>query len=389
MNKCLYHGKVIYSFDVAKDFQMEKIIRESSNELFCCDPDCAGAVRYKHGTVRAPYFAHIAADRQCDYDKYINGSSEIFRKICSALYDHFKKFSEYEVEMDVKLLRDPSHYTPVTVCGKDFKFAIDITDKRTASNTLSERKARYAEVGYESIQIIVDEIRLGNIDGRFDLRYQTRYELNTSLNNLAVIAAEDGLTYAVYKMDTEDYSDLYSVNDLSRYNIFNLLFDLSALRVNANGLQIEGLDEKYNEWLRKRREIKRSFTEKDKEKSIVAPKEKTVRSESFITTGKFIGDRINGKTEELDLHDITINKNSQNYHGVYDIDTMQEKVKKAFSGRASDVRLLMDKMYHANDDEKEMFIGIFEEYLNYPESEENSARIKILTYIIEQAEVFE
>ena len=47
----------------------------------------------------------------------------------------------------------------------------------------------------------------------------------------------------------------------------------------------------------------------------------------------------------------------------------------------------MNKMYHANDEEKAIFNSIFEEYLNLPENEENNAKIKILEHIIEQAEI--
>ena len=156
----------------------------------------------------------------------------------------------------------------------------------------------------------------------------------------------------------------------------------------TRGLYVEGFDNQYNEWLRKRSEIYHKRTENTKKNISAVPEKKTELLENFIRTGKLVGDMVNGKREKLDLHDITINKCSPNYHGIYDMDKMKEKIEKAFSGRVSDVRLLMDKMYHANDDEKEMFISIFEEYLNYPESNENNAKVRILAYITEQAEIY-
>lgn len=417
MDKCLYNGKIIYSFEVAKDFQTEKKIRESKNELFCCDPDCSSPVRYKHGPKRAPYFAHICTEQKCDYDRYINSNSEIFKKIRSEIYNHFSSFNEYVVDMDVKLLKNPSHYTPVTVCSSNFKFAIDITDKRVTSNTLSDRKARYAALGYMAIQIIVDEVKIGYVDERNDLRFPVKYELNTSINNVSIIAAgKDIINYALYKMDTYDYSNPFGSSELNRYNVYTAFFELSALRLNSSGVYVNGFDEKYNVWFKQRQESLCVFPEVSKPG--IAPKfietptpittpKTTVASkpivqqndaipivkknlfENYLKTGKLIGNKINGKYEEVDLFEITPNKNAVNHFSPYDESKMSSVVESAFSGRASDIIVLMNKMYHADDKEKAIFISIFEEYLNLPESEENNAKIKILEHVIEQAEICE
>lgn len=409
MNKCLYNGKIIYAFEVAKDFQTEKTIRESKNELFCCDPDCASPVRYKHGPKRVPYFAHICSEQRCDYDKYTNSNSEIFKKIRSELYNHFSKFDEYTVDMDVKLLKNPSHYTPITVCGKEFKAAIDITDKRVTSNTLSERKAKYASLGYTAIQIIVDEVKIGYVGERYDLRFPVKYELNTSANNVAVIAAVgDVIRYAMYKMDTYDYSNPFGSSELNRYNVYTSSFDLSALRVNETGLYVEGFDERYNAWFKQRQNsrcdapkrtnpivtskpVTTSYTTENVKPIVqlndVVPTVKKNLFENYIKTGKLIGNKIKGKYEDVDLSEIVPNKNTVNYFSTFDKSKMSSAVESAFSGKASDIIFLMNKMYHANDEEKAIFISIFEEYLNLPESEENNAKIKILEHVIEQAEI--
>lgn len=409
MNKCLYKGKIIYAFEVAKDFQTEKTIRESNNELFCCDPDCASPVRYKHGPKRAPYFAHICTEQRCDYDSYTNGNSEIFKKIRSELYNHFSKFDEYTVDMDVKLLRNPSHYTPVTVQGKDFKVAIDITDKKVHAKTLSERKSRYAALGYTAIQIIVDEVKIDYVDERYDLHFPVKYELNTSANNVAVIAASgDVIRYAMYKMDTYDYSNPFGSSELNRYNVYTSLFNLSALRVNETGLYVEGFDERYNVWFKKRQDLRydvpkisnpvvtskpvTTFDTIESVKPIVQQNDvvsivKKNFFENYIKTGKLIGDKINGKYEEFALSEIILKKSIGKYFDKFNEEQIRTYVNSAFSGKAYNVKTLMNKMYHADDEEKAIFICIFEEYLNLPESEENNAKIKILEHVIEQAEI--
>ena len=51
MDKCIYNKKIINSFDVAADIDLEMEIRQC-NSLKCSDPECNAPVRYKHGIIR-------------------------------------------------------------------------------------------------------------------------------------------------------------------------------------------------------------------------------------------------------------------------------------------------------------------------------------------------
>ena len=90
---------------------------------------------------------------------------------------------------------------------------------------------------------------------RYDLHFPVKYELNTSVNNVAVIAAGgDVIRYAMYKMDTYDYSSLFGSSELNRYNVYTAFFELSSLRLNSSGAYVKGFDEEYNVWFKKRQD---------------------------------------------------------------------------------------------------------------------------------------
>lgn len=67
---------------------------------------------------------------------------------------------------------------------------------------------------------------------------------------------------------------------------------------------------------------------------------------------------------------------------------MKELINKAFSFTVTDIRKMLNKMYHANSEEKAVFVRIYEEYLNTEQTEEVIEKLKILNYAIKEAEIF-
>lgn len=63
-------------------------------------------------------------------------------------------------------------------------------------------------------------------------------------------------------------------------------------------------------------------------------------------------------------------------------------INKAFSYQISDIRQMLNKMYHANRDEKAVFVRIYEEYLNAEQTEDVVEKLRILEYAIIEAEIF-
>lgn len=114
MDKCIYNGKVINSFDIAADIDLEMMFRQCS-ELQCCDPECNAPVRYRHGKIRIPHFAHITANTECDYERYSSKKSDVFQKVQKEIYEILKRKYPQSVEINIKLIKSPPHYTPISI----------------------------------------------------------------------------------------------------------------------------------------------------------------------------------------------------------------------------------------------------------------------------------
>lgn len=413
MDKCIYNGRIVNSFDIAADIDMEMIIRQCS-DLQCCDSECNAPVRYKHGKIRIPHFAHITANTDCDYEKYSSKKSDLFQIIQQELYQVLKMKYPQTVDIDIKLIKDPSHYTPITLKGTKSSFAIDITDKRITANTLQFRKEAYSELGYTGIQVIIDEAMNCMLSERNDLYLPVRYELNKSENNAAVVFDKITKKYYYLRYDNNPmYKHFYPMNVMSRE------FSINEIELTEEGLSVPRLDKEYIKWVEskqirynehleklKEAEVKRKQAAEKLEKIIEDAKlfHNAVPSKTKITkpvkppfdpvefhkqTGKYAGGVTNGVREALELNEIMIKKGVQNYFKEYSEKEMEALINNAFSYQISDIRQMINKMYHANHDEKAVFVRIYEELLNSEQTDETAEKLKILEYAIKEAEIFE
>lgn len=390
MDKCLYNGEIIYSFEVAKSYEKEKEIRECS-DLMCCNPECMSPVRYKHGTKKSPYFAHISTNKICDYDKYTHKNSEIFKKVHQLTFNHFRTLYDNSVDIDIKIIKEPSHYTALTITNATNNYAIDIIDKRISSSVMSRRSALYKSLNYTGLQLIIDENVIGELNERSDFYYSIKYELNNSNNNIAIIIDKKNMTFTYCRLDKSSY--IYKGFDtlsMGKRNVFSKPFDLSELIVDSKGFSVPRLDKEYADWIDSRKSKYTEYIEKDRainRKTSGLYQHINRENKSPAPSGKFEGIGDNGKKEYLDLEQIKINKNVQNYFMRLSENKIIDLVEQAFNGQISSVRQIMSKMYYADNDEKSYFIKIYEKYIN---SEQNSViryKVKILEHVMKEAEI--
>ena len=110
MDKAIWDGKLYDAFTVAKSYELEKQVRIASarRQLRCPDPHCEfPCVKYCHGEVKEPFFAHIDKN-ECDYSEYDAKTPSALKFIKRLVFDSFKRRG-YNVEMDVKILPITTH----------------------------------------------------------------------------------------------------------------------------------------------------------------------------------------------------------------------------------------------------------------------------------------
>lgn len=399
MDKCIYKGKVINSFDIAADIDLEMEIRQCDT-LQCCDPECNAPVRYKHGKIRIPYFAHLVTNKECDYDRYSSKKSDVFKKVQHEIYDVLKRKYPQAVDIDIKLIKEPPHYTPIILKGRKSNFAIDITDKQITAKTLQSRKEAYAAFGYIGMQMIIDEAANCELSESTDLYLPVRYELNKSSNHSTVVYDKSSKKYYYLFYDSNEYNNAHLRN-----NVISREFTISELSITAKGISVPRLDNEFSEWTENRKNSHLEYLEslkkveaqrlhdaekrtKKAENKIIISKPSFDPIEYHKQTGKYAGMVINGVRKTLSLNEIHIKKNIDNHFNVFSDSKMEELINDAFDFSVENILKLLNKMYKANEAEKAVFVRIYEEYLNTEQTEEVCERLKILEYAIQEAEIF-
>lgn len=414
MDKCIFNGKVINSFDIASDLDLEMTIRQCNN-LQCCDPECNAPVRYRHGKIRIPHFAHITANTECDYDRYSSKKSYVFQEVQHEIYETLKRKNIQTVDIDIKLIKSFSHYTPIVLSDNKSNFAIDITDKRITANTLQSRKEAYSKLGYNGIQIIIDDATNCELSESDNLYLPVRYELNKSANNSAVIYDRFSKKYFYLRYDKNYYGNHFYWN-----NVISREFSINEITFTSEGLSVPRLENEYEEWIENRKtryqEYLEALKESEKQRKQIIEKKQinavnavkqnqaavpkkisaSAKSKSVFDsvefhkqTGRYAGTFANGVQESFALNEIRINKSAPNYFKIYSEDEMEEMINKAFTYTESAIRLMINKMYHANSEEKAVFVRIYEEYLNAEQTDEIIEKLKILEYAISEADIFD
>lgn len=393
MDKCLYNGKPLYSSEVAQLYEKEEEIREASKKLACCDPNCNIPVYYRHGKIRIPHFAHIKSTKTCNYDVYHRKSSKLFKYAKDTLFAYFNNMlrqDEFIVDTDVQIIGE--HFTPIVIKGHNIKVAIDILEHHVTANSLSCRHSAYNDKGYLSQYIVIDKANKTNFNERYDAIYPVKFVLNKSINKQVIIMDTYDKCFYAYKFN----SDIE--NNQTRKNVFVLPFSLKELSLVEFGFQIQGLEQKYSEWVESFKQViyhsgstdlisqPSSFTKRiSNSETKIAQKIADKRQELYRKTGKFVGNKVKGEYTLVDLSEIKLNKQSRVEFAEFTKKDFEEKIKNALQGSESAVRMLIHKLYKSSHLEQQYYVEICKEYSNKKTLDDYNKIMKVLRYIYDKA----
>ena len=260
MEKAIWKGKEVFAFEVSKNYNAEKAIRQASGkkELFCPDENCKHRVlKYCHGDKKQPYFSHIT-NTNCEYEKYDNETTEYTKAVKKLLYSHLKN-QGYNVEMDVKLVE--KHYSHLVITENGMSFPIEIITKFSSANRLDFIKKKYNE-NHLKVNWIVTDIfpENDNCIVESELNFSKRFSLNETDNNTLITIDLSGDNVIQYCMDTKNY--IFDGREIKSENypkIFKLTSNISNLKFSNGELHIVGFFDAFNEFVTKKN---RAFSKK-------------------------------------------------------------------------------------------------------------------------------
>lgn len=265
MEKSIYKGKVLYAYQVLKDFNFEQEIR-SCRALTCYD--CGEPVFFKHGKQRAECFAHYKR-QDCKYGEYCSKQSDIFKYAQHKLYSPLQRIAEHHgqvLEEDVIIIHD--HYTAFVLKSDSVKYAIDIIDTAAASATLEKRNRLYEEAGYIYLQITVDKDAESEPFSEREMAYfPVKYSLNTSSNHTSIVIDKERKEWYIYILDKMDRSGLpesfYDTPYWLEYDAFAMPLSLDDLDINEHGFFTEASNQAFIEFCNKRRNQKNNWIKEE------------------------------------------------------------------------------------------------------------------------------
>lgn len=252
MENAIWNGKNITAFEVAKDYNFEKKVRQSSGskELLCPDSSCRHRVlRYCHGDIKDAYFAHLS-NEQCDYAVFDKTITQEIRTIRRTFYEHFKMIG-YDVALEVKVLEH--HYTHLLFTMPDKKqIAVEFGTQRMSANQIEALTEAYKKknialkwivVGNNSFPVKEDQV--------FFLK---RYLLNESNNKDLIVVNQDCSKIVQYKIDPNKY--IYNHQYMTSENYpetYEESLSIDELVFEGTELSFRGFYNRYNHWLKKKK----------------------------------------------------------------------------------------------------------------------------------------
>ncbi len=255
MEYALWNGERISAFEVSKNYQLEKQVRQASGkkQLYCPDKDCENPIlRYCHGEKKEAYFAHLN-NNLCDYSEFDRNNTDIVRSIRRRFYDHFKSIG-LNVELEIKILKH--HYTHLLITTDSGKqIAVEFGTQRLSANHINRLL-----VEYQKQNIPVKWIVIGNINHSIEedkVFFLKRFLLNESTNKDLIIVSWNAEEVAQYKIDPNEYKyknrEIRSENYPKDYKEFSKVEFIALL---GEELEIKGFNDRYTLWLSKK---KRAF----------------------------------------------------------------------------------------------------------------------------------
>lgn len=366
MEKCLYDGKVLYAYQVLRDFEFEQKIRKCQT-LTCCD--CGASVFFRHGKQRAECFAHRHKEK-CRYGDYCKKQSDIFKFIQRQLAPIMEKIATkhgFQLEEDVVIIQD--HYTAFVIKTSSKKYAVDIIDYAATSSTLEKRKNLYEEQGYLYLQITVDkDVEEKPFSEREMAYFPVKFILNKSLNNTAIVIDEVQRKWSIYILDKTDLSEGVSGNPSWLEND-TLAMPISIDEIDINSSGFYSLDS-YKAYLdfctqrKNRREswFKAEHDHKDRQRKLA---EESCKLAELVTqatmqqretdekaeirrihklSGGYVGTKVRGEYEIFTLEQIATNRPSRNWLNEYTQQDFESYISEMQQFKYFGARMLFAKM---------------------------------------------
>ena len=248
MEFAFWNNKKISAMQIAEDYELEKEIRDASRQqkLCCPDPECKQPVlRYCHGEVKGPYFAH-KNNADCDYAQFDKNSPDEIRNVRKELFKHFSN-AGYKVKMEEKVL--PHHYTQLLFTDENGQqTAVEIGTNHTGKHYVEELSEEYKKQN-----ILLRWIVLSDVDKQIEenqVGFLKRYLLNESSNKDLIVINKEGNIVTQYRMDIRKY--IFYGRPIESDNYPKVYFEtanLEDLILEDNEFKIKGFDELYSKWL--------------------------------------------------------------------------------------------------------------------------------------------
>lgn len=253
MEYALWKGERISAYEVSQNYELEKNVRYASRkkELLCPDDTCEHRIlRYCHGDKKEAFFAHLN-NETCDYAQFDKNNPEIIKAICRKFFLHLTSIG-INVAQEIKILKH--HYTHLLITKTDGKrIAIEFGTKNSSAPLIDRITAEYRNHNIEVQWLVIGEKNKSIKENQvFHLK---RYQLNESYNKELIVVSSDTAEITQYKIDPNEYIyNNIAIPSKNYPSIYEEPSNLEKLVLFENRLSIDGFIERYNQWLKKKKD---------------------------------------------------------------------------------------------------------------------------------------
>ena len=281
MENAIWNGRTLVACEVAENYEEEKEVRKASysGELRCPDEGCLSPIlKYCHGEIREPYFAH-RDNAECDYVLFEKNAG-VFHGLRVLLYEHFKA-CDYPVRMETKVL--PHHYSHLYFEWEDgTKTAIEIGTKATNVNDVEKLQEEYDRAGIQVIWLVADQP--GKVITEDHTYFMKRFCLNESEKKDLIVVGYDGKHVTHYREDPNSY--LVDGQEMISENypkLFSYEAYVSDLYFEDGVLTTRGFEDEYNAFIEEKQLAFAVYKEQvEEEKEYLRKQYETLRKDREI-----------------------------------------------------------------------------------------------------------
>ncbi len=190
MENGMWNNNELHAFDIAKDYELEKKVRQASKnrELLCMDKNCSNRIlKFCNGEIRGAYFAH-RENSDCSYDRYERSHGKKYEYVRHSLYNELKR-KGYNVSMEQPIGK--RHYAQIVIINEDgSKEGIEFASVRISISDIERIEDIYKENATGLIWVLVDKPYM-SIDG-INSYFIKKYCLNDTPDKTLTIIDKSG-----------------------------------------------------------------------------------------------------------------------------------------------------------------------------------------------------